>query len=331
LFNAVGLNPATYFADIFILTNDPFNPFIDIPVALVVTGGVKEFYLIDAKTDKIIQPLENGDIINLAVNKLPLNIQAVTDPEEVGSVVFKLNGKVFRVESQAPYALNGDLDGDFLPWHPKVGKYKLEAIPYSKPNGKGVKGEPLMVYFELIRQKVNALNFASVCSDDPDTERRWRIANPNNFEVDVTWQVVGTDQIGSLKAPPGMSYFTTSTVAGPNTTILRWENEKGEARHRVKASNGVTCSEATTVVARIQAYPNPTTDVLNVQVEGETGEHFTVSVVDQQSGKVYFQNQYLMKDVTTVFELTTVGLPTGNHILRVESDQRKGTIRFVKR
>ena len=331
LFNAEGLEQGTYFAVIFILTNDPFNPVIDIPVALVVTGEVRALYLIDAKTDEIIRPLERGDIINLAVNKLPLNIQAVTNPEEVGSVVFKLNGKVHRIENEAPYALNGDLDGDFLPWYPKPGNYKLEATPYSMPGGKGVSGEPLMVQFKIITRQVKDLNLVSVCSDDPDLERRWQIINPNGFDVEVTWQVVGTDQISSLTASPGMSYFTTTTVEGPNTTIIRWENENSQVRQKVKASNGEKCNEGGTIVARIHAYPNPTTDLLNVQVEGETGEHFTVAVVDQQSGKTYFQNQYLLKDATTVFQLNTLGLPTGNHILMVASGRRSGTIRFVKR
>ena len=331
LFNAEGLEQGTYFANIFILTNDPFNPVIDIPVALVVTGEVTALYLIDAETDEILRPLESGNIINLAVNKLPLNIQAATNPEEVGSVVFKLNGKVHRIENEAPYALNGDLSGDFRPWYPKPGNYKLEATPYSLPGGKGVSGEPLTVQFKIITRKVKDLNLVSVCSDDPDLERRWQIINPNGFGVEVTWQVVGTDQINSLTASPGMSYFTTATVEGPNTTIIRWENENRQVRQRVKASNGEKCNEEGTIVARIHAYPNPTADVLNVQLEGETGESFTVSVIDQQSGKTYFQNQYLLKDATTIFQLNTLGLPTGNHILMVASGRRSGTIRFVKR
>ena len=45
-FDATGLKEGPYFADIYILNNDPENPVIDVPVALLVGGEVASFNLI---------------------------------------------------------------------------------------------------------------------------------------------------------------------------------------------------------------------------------------------------------------------------------------------
>jgi len=84
------------------------------------------------------------------------------------------------------------------------------------------------------------LNLTSECYEDP-AERKWRITNPNEFEVEIIWQVYGTTQTGSLTAIPGVTYFTTLAQAGPNTTIIEWLNEKGETKKVTKAASNKPC------------------------------------------------------------------------------------------
>ena len=102
----------------------------------IVTGGssvaqeLESFTLINADTDQDISAIEDGDTIILEIlPTLNLNIRANTNPAEIGSVVFELNGSLFRIESVAPYALAGDSpQGDFHPWTPTPGQYTLTAI-----------------------------------------------------------------------------------------------------------------------------------------------------------------------------------------------------------
>lgn len=89
---------------------------------------------------------------------------------------------------------------------------------------------------------VENLNLTSMCSNNPDLFRRWRVTNPNPFDVMVTWQVVGTSQSGYIQAAGGtQTFFFTETVDGPNTTIIKWLDEEGIEQQVVKASSGEIC------------------------------------------------------------------------------------------
>ncbi len=94
------------------------------------------------------------------------------------------------------------------------------------------------------------LNLTSECYEDP-AERRWRITNPNEFDVEVTWRVYGSTQSGTLTAAPGITYFITIAQAGPNTTIIEWLNEKGELKQVTKASSNKPCCLPSAITDRI--------------------------------------------------------------------------------
>jgi hypothetical protein len=135
---------------------------------------------------------------------------------------------------------------------------------------------------------VEKLNLTSMCSSNPDTLLRWRIRNPNDFAVDVTWQVYGSTQSATVSAPAGDSFFFTQTEAGANTTIIRWKDEEGRNRQKIKASGKAACDPANARVAsppKLNVYPMPVKDQLNVAVEGTTGG--ALSIYDQTGRVVY--------------------------------------------
>jgi hypothetical protein len=118
-------------------------------------GQVKSFTLLNTETRKPIRLLNNGDILSLAdlpTNKL--NIRADTHPDAVGSVKFQLRGKLKMtlLDNQAPYALFGDNGGKYNSWTPRPGTYRVRAVPYSQPDGKGTAGTPLIIRFTLVRK-----------------------------------------------------------------------------------------------------------------------------------------------------------------------------------
>jgi hypothetical protein len=78
-----------------------------------------------------------------------LNIRANTNPAKVGSVMMNLTGtqNVNRTESGAPYALAGDINGNYSNWTPLVGSYTLTSTPYSASGGGGSAGLPLTIKF----------------------------------------------------------------------------------------------------------------------------------------------------------------------------------------
>ncbi|RYF94237.1 MAG: hypothetical protein EOO00_05525, partial [Chitinophagaceae bacterium] len=61
------------------------------------------------------------------------------------------------------------------------------------------------------KRYVNNLSIETVCTDKPSKERKWKIINPNAFDVEVRWSLVGFGQTATLNAAPGVYQFTTTT------------------------------------------------------------------------------------------------------------------------
>jgi hypothetical protein len=113
---------------------------------------VVSFTLINTQSEQPIRPLQDGDELNLAALPKKLNIRADTDPATVGSVRLELRGQQKRnqIENEAPYALFGDIRGDYEKWYPVPGSYTLTATPYLERNGKGNAGTPLTIRFIVV-------------------------------------------------------------------------------------------------------------------------------------------------------------------------------------
>ncbi len=125
----------------------------------------------------------------------------------------------------------------------------------------------LIVEEPPVNPVVENLNLTSMCSDDPETELRWRIRNPNDFDVAVAWQVYGSTQADTVLATPGDSFFFTQTEPGANTTIIRWKDENGQTKQRTKASGKDPCQP---VVAqpKLLAYPTIIENELTLEIDG---------------------------------------------------------------
>jgi hypothetical protein len=162
---------------------------------------VVSFTLINTQSEQPIRPLHDGDEINLA--DLPtkkLNIRADTDPATVGSVRFELSGKQTRtqVENEVPYALFGDIRGDYEKWYPAPGSYTLTATPYTERDAKGEAGTPLTIHFTVVRKQ--AATIAARLEQEPQAARAelaprpTLYPNPNTdgrLQVQLAGQVQG--------------------------------------------------------------------------------------------------------------------------------------------
>lgn len=96
-----------------------------------------------------IRKLVDNDVLYLS-QLGPISLRAdICDNLLVGSVVFNLNGSNIRIENLAPYAINGDRNGDFNAWNVTPGVYTLSAIPYSNGNAGGSQGIAETVTFTV--------------------------------------------------------------------------------------------------------------------------------------------------------------------------------------
>ena len=119
--------------------------------------------LVNAKTDKDIRTLRNGDIINLVEVGASLSIRANTNPSVVGSVRFDYDGnKSYRTKNRTPYAISGARNGDYRSWTPSLGSHTLTATPYPRSNARGTPGIPHSVSLTVVGQSIEVTSLTLV-------------------------------------------------------------------------------------------------------------------------------------------------------------------------
>ena len=106
--------------------------------------AVTRLVLVDARSQRDIRPLVNGDTLRLGADGTALNVRAEVNGV-AGSVRFAWDGATVRTENVAPYALAADDSGVFRSWMPTAGTHVLRAAPYSKANAQGTAGLPLQL------------------------------------------------------------------------------------------------------------------------------------------------------------------------------------------
>lgn len=91
-------------------------------------------------------PLVNDTVLNLGFSSGSLAIRANTRPAVVGSVKFSISedGNEEMLLNSPPYIFRGESGGG---WAPEKGKYRVTAIAYSLPDGKGKPSLPKTVEF----------------------------------------------------------------------------------------------------------------------------------------------------------------------------------------
>ena len=120
--------------------------------SIINTGNaVTGFVLVDADSDEDIQPLFDGDTIDLSLLPHNLNIRAEAG-ETVESVRFKLspNDGYERIENIVPYALYGDIESDYFAGQFHTGENVISAVPFSENRASGAEGEGLEITFNVI-------------------------------------------------------------------------------------------------------------------------------------------------------------------------------------
>jgi hypothetical protein len=173
------------------------------------------------------------------------------------------------------------------------------------------------------------LQLSSVCSEDPDSIRRWQIYNPNAFRVKVGWTVPQLDikdiQKDIIMAPPGNSHFVSKRIQGPNVAIIAWEDEKGNIKVDTKLSSSTVCDDTQVAVASgdqagrlalVAAYPNPTAEQLYIQFLDQNVSEATLKLYNTKGNIVYSQYIKTVKDKPAT-SIDVSKLPAGLYVLQV--------------
>jgi hypothetical protein len=187
---------------------------------------VSNFTLINAETDRDIQAIKNGDVIDLST--LPtskLNIRANTIPSHVGSVVFHLNNWLTVRENHAPYAIGGDINGNYRAWSLPTGKHTLTATPYERKDAAGRKGTMHKVQFTVV-----------------DLLATYRIGTANHqYKSMIDAKVIKTS-LSAMPNPFSGATAVSFSVLQTGYTIVQLYDQKGamlENLYQAQAEAGV--------------------------------------------------------------------------------------------
>ncbi|WP_339901333.1 T9SS type A sorting domain-containing protein [uncultured Cyclobacterium sp.] len=129
-------------------------------VAILESILIDRFLLIDASTNTTIREIKNNDKLAYGTIKdKKLSIIAIPDPENVGSINLELESltqcsscpKTFHdiTENVEPFALFGDIKGNYLGYNFFPGDYKLTATPYEFRGQTGNQGVKASINFEI--------------------------------------------------------------------------------------------------------------------------------------------------------------------------------------
>ena len=117
---------------------------IDNPLA------VTALELVDAGTNQVLFRLTEG--MRIERSSLPPEVNVVARASVVTrSVRFEFDGNSrFRTESEAPFALFGDRDGDYYGRGLSIGWHTIKATPYAQVGAGGSSGAGLSLRFEIV-------------------------------------------------------------------------------------------------------------------------------------------------------------------------------------
>ncbi|MEO1523630.1 MAG: hypothetical protein AAFU78_23025, partial [Cyanobacteria bacterium J06633_2] len=127
----------------------------DLTNPLGTSSGV-QVGLYDADSDTLIQTIQDGDVIqssslpsqNLTIAALVPNNNLLAN--QVESITLTLNNQVSKIESLAPYALFGDVGGNFLAGNVPQGNNTITLKLHDQNGGKGQLLETVAVDFSIV-------------------------------------------------------------------------------------------------------------------------------------------------------------------------------------
>ncbi len=154
--------------------------------------SVTGFVLVNADTDTDIIEITEGMAVNLRdYPDTQFSIRANADGE-VKSIRLELSGPVAgaMTENVAPYALFGDVAGDFNGKTFLMGSYVMEATPYDAPNLGGNVGRELSIDFSFVDEEIQRPFITTWKTDNPGISQDNQIIIPTypnetyNYTID---------------------------------------------------------------------------------------------------------------------------------------------------
>lgn len=160
------------------------NKIIFILSCLVIYSSAAQingFVIVDTRSNKEVMEIVDKMAIDLKQNPA-IGIIAKTD-DDTKTVKFSLDGiSPYRIETAAPFSLQGDNNGQIFPVNLVPGSHKLSAIPTS--NSTSLDGKEVVINFEIVDSigkgllRIGYLTYELVNAED---EKVWKQLSNADF------------------------------------------------------------------------------------------------------------------------------------------------------
>jgi ELWxxDGT repeat protein len=313
--------------------------------------------LVNADTNQDIMPLRQGMVINLQnLSTKNLNIRAVINPSQTGSVVFSTEGvsDYSRTENDAPYAYRGDRNGNYHRWVPTAGEYSITATPYTEASGRGTAGAPITIHFTITDPGPTVTGFALIDADrnqviwtfgDGTTINLNELPTRNlniaalttrvpvgsiQFNLEGAMQLTRTENVApyALAGDRNGDYYRWTPIVGSYTltaTPYALANARGDSgisyTVRFEVIDRASSSSATSNI-QFSAYPNPFSDRVQLELEALHRSKVVVEVFDLNGLLIQrLYNRQVQENQSIRLELDGSRLRDGVYLVKVSTDK----------
>ncbi|WP_276372159.1 T9SS type A sorting domain-containing protein [Chryseolinea sp. H1M3-3] len=310
-------------------------------------AAVTSLTLINAYTEQPIKQLKNGDVIRLTETGRFLDVRADIPAANITQVDFHLKGPLTHQQTErvAPYALFGDLQGNFNGRYILPGAYTLTVTPYINNS----KAASLTVSFAVtegfnitgftlidatLDQPIGALAEGQVIDLSILNDHKLAVradSDPLQLEkVDLTLQgpftYASTERVypyalfGDVTQNGSTDYTGAKMFPGTYTltAVPYFGSIKGSA-HAIT----FTVIKGGATYRQVEVYPIPSSDVINIKNEANTTAHITLL---DFSGNVVLDRTLRQESIE---QLDVKGLGRGIHYLKVVGPKGVEIIRVV--
>lgn len=321
------------------------------PLTIVNGAAIQSFFVIDTDGN-ILKYLQNGDEINIkdpAYKSISIGISVY--PEEVGHVIFSLNGKRYHTEREAPYTLKGDNQRKINQWRPRPGAYTLRATPFAETASKSYAGASLDVNFTVVDRPLQSVKGLMLVDSNGNVIRQLH----NGAKIDLSdstlsdFQFVAETEgnVGSvvfkrngkilstsndapyavqaehLKSASGVQFITATPYPD-----VDGRGDPGQSLHVfLRLEKGASIVEFDERIGQVSLFPVPVHDQLNVRLTGGEGQTFQF-LLRNNTGQIIYKADY--RDGEDKVTISMAEMPSGLYYLEVQGNNYKKVVRFLK-
>ena len=217
-----------------------------------------------------------------------------------------------------------DMDDPFTSWFDRG---------YDRKTGFGLIQADKAAEAVLRRVGIYKLIPYAECSEKPDSTRRWRINNPNPFDVEVSWEVLYSCQKGSFIAKPGDNYLETASLEYYNMLLTSYKDHHGRTKRCMAYSPGEVCSSFKTAITAsadiiepptviLGVYPNPFKSYITLELFSGKENEYNIKIYTMQGAEVFSSNINPGIDYSTT-SINLADLKDGLYIMKIYTSDGK--------